>query len=461
MDISTGLVARPRMLWIGSRVTPWLIAAVFLALAIRLLWFVNRYTVNILFWDQWDFLAGLFAGVDPWTLFRWQHGPQRQGLGNLLTSAIYGATGWNARVDAAASAVVIVLAGAAALWLVKRVSGSLRPWDVVVPLIFLTTTNAETYVVAPNLAHGPLPLLLLMGYALALTADSHAVRCAALVVVNFFAVNTGFTLLLGGVTPFLLLVLATAPGLSGREQAMYGGAIAASLGTVGLFLGGFVPASATDCFQFPHDRPWDYVSYAGFVLARPFGFIAGVTTAQLWVAGAIAIGMAAFVAYVTFRMLGAKAMSKLWLVASFLGGFTLLFAATSAVGRICLGFDSANATRYIPYVMPGMLAMYLVVRTTAQASPIAHALLPVFLVACILKENDELSRNEANDYFRYKQRWRDCYLSMHDIDACDAWSGHAVYPLPNATDLQGKLDWLEERRLSFFRDRERLTSGFR
>jgi hypothetical protein len=455
MDISTGLVARPRMVWIAARVTPWLITAVSLALAIRLAWFVNRYTVNILFWDQWDFLAGLFAGVDPWTLFRWQHGPQRQGMGNLVTAAIFGATGWNARVDAAASAVVIALAGVAALWLVKRASGSLRPWDLVVPLIFLTTTNAETYVVAPNLAHGPLPVLFLMGYALALTADSHAMRCAALVIINFFAVNTGFTLLLGAVTPLLLLVLASAPRLSGRERMMYGAAIATSLASVGLFLGDFVPASATDCFQFPHDRPWDYVSYAGFVLARPFGFIAGVTTPQLWVAGSIAIGMAAFVAYVTFRMLRSRGVSKLWLVASFLGGFTMLFAATSAVGRICLGFDSANATRYIPYVMPGILAVYLVLRRTAQASPIAHAMLPVFLVACILKENDELSRNEAIDYLRYKQRWRDCYLSMHDIDACDAWAGHAVYPLPEVTDLQRKLDWLEARRLSFFRDRNR------
>jgi len=412
MDSSIALVARPRMAWIGRRLTSWLIAAVFIVLTARLAWFVNRYTVNILYWDQWDFLAGLFAGADPWTLFRWQHGPQRQGLGNLLIAPIYEATGWNARADAAASAVVMVLAAASALWLIKRISGPLRPWDVVVPLLFLTTTNAESYVVAPNLAHGPLPLLLLMGYALALTAESHRVRCAALVIINFFAVNTGFTLLLGGVTPALLLVLASAPGVTGRERAIYGAAIAASLATVALFLTGFVPASATDCFQFPHDTPWDYVSYAGFVLARPFGFIAGTDVSQFWVAGSVAIGTAVFVAYVTLRMLRSKGMSKLWVVACCLGGFTFLFALTSAIGRICLGFPSANATRYIPYVIPGMFALYLVIREKAQSSPIAYALLPVFLLACLVKEHDDLSRNEAVEYSRYKQRWRDCYRTM-------------------------------------------------
>ncbi len=147
--------------------------------------FVNRYTVNIIYWDQWDFLQGLFDGADTWTLFRQQHGPQRQGLGNLIVAVLYPATGWNGRADAAATAVLMVLAALAGLWLVKRVCGSLRPWDLVVPLIFLTTSSAETYVVAPNLAHGPLPALLLTTYALALTIPSHSARCASLVVLNF------------------------------------------------------------------------------------------------------------------------------------------------------------------------------------------------------------------------------------------------------------------------------------
>ena len=78
-------------------------------MAIRLADFVNRYAVNILYWDQWDFLRGLFDGADLWSLFRWQHGPQRQGLGNLIIAVLYSATGWDGRVDAAATAVVMLL----------------------------------------------------------------------------------------------------------------------------------------------------------------------------------------------------------------------------------------------------------------------------------------------------------------------------------------------------------------
>ena len=108
--------------------------------------------------------------------------------------------------------------------------------------------------------------------------------------------------------------------------------------------------------------------------------------------------------------------------------------------------------------------MYLVIRRAAPTSPVAAALLPVFLVACITKEGDKQSANEATAYLKYKQRWRDCYVAMHDISACDALAGHAVYPTPQATNLQQKLDWLEERGFNLFRERRlaRTSSrGFR
>jgi len=451
--------ARPSAAWISPRKTVWIIAAAFVVMAVRLALYLNRYTVNLVYWDQWDFLSGLFDGADTWTLFRWQHGPQRQGIGNLIIAVLYPATGWNGRVDAAASAVALGLAGVGALWLVKRVCGALRPWDAVVPLIFLTTSSAETYVVAPNIAHGPLSALLLTGYALALTIPPHAARCTALVILNFLCVSTGFTWLLGLATPFLLLLLACGPHLTTRERTVYVVGVAATLASFALFLYGFTPQTATNCFQFPHVRPWEYVPYAGFVLARPFGLHAGEDTMRLIQGTGAFVAMAGLVGYAAFRLIRARGDSDFWAVVTSLSGFALLFASSSAVGRICLGFDSANASRYIPYMLPSLLTLYLVIRKLASRSPVGNALLPVFLVACIAKEGDRFSANEAADYFKYKQRWSDCYLAMHDIDACNARAGHPVYPEPDATRLQQKLDWLEARRYSLFQGSARSSDS--
>jgi hypothetical protein len=165
--------------------------------------------------------------------------------------------------------------------------------------------------------------------------------------------------------------------------------------------------------------------------------------------------MTAFVGYAAFKLVRSRGSSTFWAVVTSLSGFALLFAFIGAVGRVCLGFESANASRYIPYLLPGFLGVYLVIRKYSSRSPVAYALLPVFLLACFSKEATNVSLNEAIDYFNYKQRWSECYRSTHDIVACDTWAGHAVYPRPEATRLQQKLDWLEARRYSLFQDQQR------
>src|SRR6202008_995009 len=96
--------------------------------------------------------------------------------------------------------------------------------------------------------------------------------------------------------------LACAPDLTTRERSMYGASIVASLASLGLFFYGLIPQSATDCFQFPYVRPWEYVPYAGFVLARPFGLMAAVETTPLLLATGAFIAMAVFVGYAAFRL---------------------------------------------------------------------------------------------------------------------------------------------------------------
>src|SRR3972149_747925 len=84
----------PSHLWL-----PMGVGAVTLFLAFRLFRFIDHYAVDVLFWDQWAFWGGLFDGSDPWALWRWQHGPHRQGLGGLVVAATAWLTGWNVRAE--------------------------------------------------------------------------------------------------------------------------------------------------------------------------------------------------------------------------------------------------------------------------------------------------------------------------------------------------------------------------
>jgi hypothetical protein len=448
------------MAFLTPRAVRWILVSAFIVLTARLAWFVDRYAVNVFFWDQWDFLHGLFAGADWWALFRWQHGPQRQGLGNLITAALYSATEWNARADAAAAAVLMLLTALAGLWLVRRVCGPLRPWDAIVPLLFLTTTNAETYAATPNVAHGPLPAFFLVAIALALTVQSHLARCALVVGLNFLAVNTGFTLLLGPVTPLLLLLLcASAPTLTASARGIYAAGAAASIGSMALFLNGFVFQTAADCFQFPHPRPLEYLPFAGFVLTHAVGLHPGDGITPSAVASTALIATLGLWAYATFRLIRARGDSVLWNVASLLLTFTLLFALVATAGRVCLGIQAASATRYIPYVLPGVLAVYLLLRS-GTAPRLRTTALALFLAAVVAREV-AAAKNDAEvmSHATHKRQWVGCYLSRHVVADCDAESGGPMHPAADATRLQEKLDWLEARGYNLFQERTRLRFG--
>src|SRR5262250_475132 len=48
------------------------VASAIAATAYRLVLAVDRYSVNILFWDQWDFYTPLFDHAYLWQIFTWQ-----------------------------------------------------------------------------------------------------------------------------------------------------------------------------------------------------------------------------------------------------------------------------------------------------------------------------------------------------------------------------------------------------
>ena len=80
-------------------------------LASRLFWLLSRYAVNIFFSDQWDFNnSTLFEQHTFWQIFRWQHGPHRQGLGGVISKLLEPLFHWNSRSEAFLVGAIIAVA---------------------------------------------------------------------------------------------------------------------------------------------------------------------------------------------------------------------------------------------------------------------------------------------------------------------------------------------------------------
>ena len=88
-----------------------LLLIAFSVLALRLLILISHYAVNVFFMDQWDIAdATLFQRHSLWEMFRWQHGPHRQGLGSLLAYLIEPFFHWSSRSESFLAAALVIFA---------------------------------------------------------------------------------------------------------------------------------------------------------------------------------------------------------------------------------------------------------------------------------------------------------------------------------------------------------------
>ena len=422
--------------------------AVLTALAFRTLAYVWRYSVDVLFWDQWDFLDPLFRGAGPWIQFDWQHGPHRQGVGGLLLAWVLPASGWSMRAQALVSALIVIAAAGMAWATLRRATGAPSWTDVSAPLLCLGGGLGEIFVGAANPAHGAVPMALVFALALVWTMQSPLPRAVLAGVLGALSVFTGFGFFVGLVQPVLFTAeWVHARGDGRRRMAATLGLVLSALALVAFFRG-WQFVTSVDCFQLPHPRPLEYLDYLGFSLCRPLG-MHRLGAGRTWVARGVGLGALAFAGWAVIRLF--RRDERAGRVVALLIGFTSLFALNTAVGRVCTSLATAGSSRYVPYVVPGWLAVVLAARCWARP-PVRWALVGAVLVLITLRTLNVRGDEEMGRHFAEgKRRWAACYRRLHDIHACDVESGFPVYPAPAGTRMQEKLDFLEARRLNLFR----------
>jgi len=262
------------------------------------------------------------------------------------------------------------------------------------------------------------------------------------------AVFTGFGFFVGLVQPLLFAAeWVHARGDDGRRRAAALGLVLSALTLIAFFVGWHF-VTAVDCFEFPPARPLESVDYLGFLLSRPLG-MHRLGGARTWVARGVALAAFGFAAWTLVRLLRRDGVA--FRIVALLLGFTFLFAVNTTIGRVCTGLPTAGTSRYVPYVVPGWMAVVLASRCWARPT-LRWALLVALLIltttrAFNVRADEAMGRHFAEG----KRRWADCYRQRHDIHACDVETGSPVYPSPQATRMQEKLDFLEARHLNLFR----------
>lgn len=436
-----GGAARER--WVGL-----VVAAVFVALALRQHLFVDSYAVNVMFWDQWDFYQPLFLGGDLWDLFFRQHGPHRQGVGFLLTAPLAEMSGWNSRWDAFGVSAVLIVAALLALFLARR-CGAGGLMLILVPLLFFNLRQYEIFVGAANISHGAMPMLLLMALCLCWLVKRAAWRYALVTLFACLSIFTGFGLFTG------LVVMLLLAGEVWRRRRVPSETRALWLSLAGVALAWLVFAydyrfdPAVQGFRFPHERPWEYLLFMASMLNNFFGIRGhGMVTISIGVALLLFLGFLAFCHCRRLLRHGIDDQGRSAVIAT-LALFALVYCGQTAVGRVVLGWrEAAGSSRYVPLMIPAGLAIYLHFAGISgrYRRQWCCLLLALLLAVGTLRLHDADERFIARNSIG-RLVWKGAYLATGDVGKAGELANFMIYP---AMEIEQRLDFLRRRRLNLF-----------
>ncbi|MBK7950880.1 MAG: hypothetical protein IPK00_19505 [Deltaproteobacteria bacterium] len=450
-----------------------LVLIVSAGLAFRLYRMIDANAVDLLFYDQIELYEAFLDDPSAWDLFRWQHGPHRQGLPFLGTWLLARLTDWNARADAFQVFAYVLVATGLALALRRRLFGPFEATDVAIPLLLLTPAQYGIFLHAPNASHcaGPIVLLLLACHALLIR--DRATRYASLAALDFVLVHTGFAIFAGAILPGLLALAAWQDHRAGlrREAAIALAGAVLCLAWIGVFLIDYTGRNGLDAVVRTPTLS-SYPRYVAFMFsnvlglkdpsALAFGVGGGVALA------ALVVGVASLARLLGWRRPGpdefvpgpggravAEVDAATPAVVLLLTAFTLLYCAATAVGRIQFGLSGAQSSRYVPLVAPAFLGLYFAVCGLARR-PLRLALGAVAIAAIVHASfpMHPMEERFMTQLAQKKRAWVAAYRQSGNVAAASRAARLRIDPFRDPRrSTDETFAWLREHRLSFFADR--------
>lgn len=427
---------------------------------------VARFQVNGVYWDQWIYLKPLFEGGGWLDLFTQQHGPHRQGIAFIFTAWLMELTAWDSRVEALWIASLLVVAAVLALIWKYRLTGRLRWWDLWIPMAALAMRQYENVILVPNASHSMFPLVLAMVAALLLARPLTLGRWLGLGGVGLLALFTGFGIFVWGALVVVAgLVLARAGRDRQRWVAPLGGALVLG-GALIWFLLGYVFNPASPGATFPHFPLGDYPLFVVRMLASRMGMLGGGSAALFWGSVVLILGVVAW-GHAGWKIIKAETVKPGWVAAVFFITIGLGYAGFTALGRVHLGVEGGEASRYTPLMISWWLG--LVAWAAAASSRVwglGAAVLGWAMVVVPWADlwdrpwrdwpgtlgMSERSRTAIVWTSSYKTKWLLAWQETGDWQEAERRVPFGVHPGPEGSPMASQMAFMQEQRVSFLED---------
>jgi len=351
----------------------YLVWVVFILLSVFVAKIVERCADSIFISDQLELAAVLISKHNPIALFWHILPPHRQGFMFIIWGFLQSFIGLDARISAWMAFITILCATYVAIKVLRKITAPSLV-DFVIPLSFISLKLHETLVGVPNPSHGPAPLLLFFLLTVGLLMPSGVKKGLYLSLIIFLMAFSGFGLVILPVAAAYATILLLRIYKSGGLKAIQGFSktnsypyiiLAGVLLSSALFLHGYKFYSAVDCFSGGVNITSEMI-YVSLIAAHLLGYF--FLNYSSLIVGLLFLLILTLIfvrsGYMILHSKNKKTDSQAIDHVFFGSGFSVVFILLTAYGRGCLGLKTAFASRYLIYLLPGIWATLIYLKST-------------------------------------------------------------------------------------------------
>lgn len=418
----------------------------------------NIYSVNVLFWDNWNFWGPMFnTDTSIWDMFNKQHGPHKMGIGYFHLYIVAVLSDWNLRTEALSLIIVTLISSIAFLWLKYRLFQRWNYFDAIIPFLCLGFAHYEIYFNVTNPALNAYPLLLIVCIGLVLTMKDNIAKYALLIILGFFSTYTGFAIFAGLIIPIYCLFESIRAFVRESDTKSRVTPIIATLlssfGFASFFLDyRFLPAVPN--FKFPHDPAYEYVQFLAGYWSHYFKL--GNHTEISYLIAIIVVGAATFSIWNCLRFIFKEnsEMRRTSVVIAFFVLFSFIFSLNAAIGRVSIHTNAGMTSRYLIFFAPFWIACYMLL--TQYKSTLKNSLVSIVFLGllCYGEWSFQIEqRPNLSSLAQKKSEWVTSYRVNNDFLQSNAETGFKVYPWERDYDrFNTYTQYMEEHNLGFMAD---------
>jgi hypothetical protein len=226
-------------------------------------------------------------------------------------------------------------------------------------------------------------------------------------------------------------------------------------GAVAVFAHGYRWEPGVPGWRFPVSNWWDYPRFCALMFTSLLGFRSISMGTVAVGAGLFGLVLGAFIgaAVMIWRREATARAKVVWI----LTGTTLFYAALTAIGRLPMNVQAAFLWRYMTLMTPGVCGLALAAEGWASTRPkaVQRCISIGWIALAGMIWGNFLPEQYGAAVAQGKKIWIASYLRTHDLRAANKEANCSIYfPEPESPLIAGRLRWLEQRHLLFFRDVE-------